>query len=44
MSWNWRDLVGLSFAAMLLGAAVWANFTGGAAPQDRGAWVSQAMR
>ena len=36
MSWNWRDFMGMSFAAMLLCANVGANFSGSSVQQLRG--------
>jgi hypothetical protein len=44
MAWNWRDLVGLSFALLLFGAAMIANVSESPMPQVRGAWVAQALR
>jgi hypothetical protein len=44
MSWNWRDVVGLSLAALLFAAGLLANVYGGSVSQLRGAWVAQAIR
>jgi hypothetical protein len=44
MSGNWRDFMGMSFAAMLVSAGVWANFRGSSVQQLRGAWLAQAIR
>jgi hypothetical protein len=44
MSWNWPDVVRIAIAALLFGAAIWANVSGSSVSQLRGAWVSQAIR
>jgi hypothetical protein len=44
MSGNWRDFMGMSFAAMLVSAGVWANFRGSSVQQLRAAWLAQAIR
>lgn len=44
MKCSWRDVLGIGFAGMLFGAAVWANLTESSPSQLKGAWVSQAMR
>ena len=41
MSWSWRDLVALTFSALLLGAAIVANVSDG---PMRGSWVTHALR
>jgi hypothetical protein len=44
MTWNWRELLGLSLAVLLFGAAMIANVSESPMPQVRGAWVAQALR
>jgi hypothetical protein len=44
LSWSWRDLVGLTFAALLLGAAIVANVSDGPMREQRGSWVTHALR
>jgi hypothetical protein len=44
MSWNWQNLVALTFAALLLGAAILANASDGPMPEHRGSWVTRALR
>lgn len=44
MSWNWGDLLGLSFAVLLLGAAMIANVSEGPMREVRGAWVGKVLR
>jgi hypothetical protein len=36
--------IGLSIALLLFGVGVWANLDGGSLSQNRGAWVSHAIR
>jgi hypothetical protein len=36
--------IGLSIALLLFGSGVWANLGGGPLSQNRGAWVSHAIR
>ena len=40
----WRDLVASTLAAILLGAALMANFTDGPMRDHRGSWVALASR
>lgn len=44
MSWNWRELLGLSFAVLLFGAALIANVSESRMPELRGAWVAKVLR
>jgi hypothetical protein len=44
MSWNWGELLGLSFAVLLFGAAMIANVSDSTMPEVRGAWVAKALR
>jgi hypothetical protein len=44
MSWNWGELLGLSFAVLLFGAAMIANVSESPMSHVRGAWVTQALR
>ena len=44
MSWSWRDLVALTFSALLLGAAIMANVSDGPMREHRGSWVTHALR
>ena len=44
MSWSWRDLVALTFSALLLGAAIVANVSDGPMREHRGSWVAHALR
>jgi hypothetical protein len=40
-----KDILGLSFALLLLGTGLWANASGGGSlSQNKGAWVSYALR
>jgi hypothetical protein len=39
-----KQVLGLSIALLLLGSGVWANVGSGSLSQNRGAWVSHAMR
>ena len=38
----WRDLVALTLAALLLGAAIMANVSDGPMREHRGSWVTHA--
>jgi uncharacterized membrane protein len=40
----WRELVGLTFLGLLLGAAMIANVGDGAMREYRGAWVTHASK
>jgi hypothetical protein len=44
MSWKWGELLGLSFAVLLFGAAMIANVSEGPMPEVRGAWVGKVLR
>jgi hypothetical protein len=44
MSWNWRDLVVLTFLVFLFGAAMLANVSDGPLHEHRGSWVTHALR
>ncbi|MEH2520806.1 hypothetical protein V1279_006379 [Bradyrhizobium sp. AZCC 1610] len=44
MSWNWGELLGLSFAVLLFGAALIANVSEGPMQEVRGAWVAKVLR
>jgi hypothetical protein len=44
MTWNWRELLVLTFFVALFCAALIANVTEGPISGVRGAWVTQAMR
>jgi hypothetical protein len=44
MSWNWRDLVVLTFMVLLFGAAMIANVRDGPMHEYRGSWVARASR
>jgi hypothetical protein len=44
MSWNWRDLVVLTFLVLLFGAAMIANVGEGPMHEHRGSWVTHALR
>jgi hypothetical protein len=44
MSWNWRDLVVLTFLVLLFGAAMIANVNDGPMRDHRGSWVTHAVR
>jgi hypothetical protein len=44
MSWNWGELLGLSFAVLLFGAAIMANVSEGPMSEVRGAWVAKVLR
>jgi len=40
-----KDILGLSFALLLLGIGIWANASGGGSlSQNKGAWVSYVLR
>jgi len=38
------QMLGLGLALLLFGSGIWANVGGGPLSQDKGAWVSQAIR
>jgi hypothetical protein len=40
----WRELVGLIFLGLLLGAAIMANVGDGPMREHRGSWVTHASR
>jgi hypothetical protein len=45
MKVTWKQLFGLSVAMLLLGSGVWANVgDGGSLSQNKGAWVSHAVK
>jgi len=44
MSWNWRNLVVLTFLVCLFGAAMIANVGDGPFHQYRGSWARHALR
>ena len=44
MAWNWRDLVVLTFLALVFGAAMIANVSDGPMHEHRGSWVTHALR
>ena len=44
MKVTWRELFGLSVAVLLLGSGVWANVGKGSLSQNKGAWVSHAVK
>jgi hypothetical protein len=44
MSWNWGELLGLSFAVLLFGAAMIANVSDSPMREVRGAWVAKVLR
>ena len=44
MKVTWRQLFGLSVAMVLLGSGVWANLGEGLLSQNKGAWVSHAIK
>jgi hypothetical protein len=39
-----RQILGLSVALLLFGSGIWANVGGGSLSQNKGAWVSHAIR
>jgi len=39
-----KQMLGLSIALLLFGSGVWANVASGSLSQNRGAWVSHAVR
>jgi hypothetical protein len=41
-SFEMLQILGLSFALLLYGSGVWANFGGGSLSQNKGAWVSHS--
>jgi len=44
MKLTWKQLFGLSVAAVLFGGGVWANVVDGSLHQNKGAWVSHAVK
>jgi hypothetical protein len=44
MKFTWKQLFGLSVAMLLFGSGVWANVADGSLSQNKGAWVSQAVK
>jgi len=44
MKFTWNHLFGLSLAILLFGSGVWANVVDGSMYQNKGAWVSHAVR
>ena len=44
MKFTWKQLFGLSVAMLLFGSGVWANVTEGSLSQNKGAWVSHAVK
>jgi len=44
MSWNWRNLVVLTFLVFLFGAAMMANVSDGPFHEYRGSWARHALR
>ena len=44
MSWNWRNLVGLTFLVFLFGATMIANVSDGPLHEYRGSWARHALR
>jgi len=44
MKFTWKQLFGLSVAMLLFGTGVWANVVDGTLYQNKGAWVSQAVK
>jgi len=44
MKVTWRQLFGLRVAMVLLGSGVWANLGEGSLSQNKGAWVSHAIK
>jgi hypothetical protein len=44
MSWNWRNLVLLTFLVALFGAAMIANVSDGPLREYRGSWARHALR
>src|ERR1700730_17214301 len=44
MKVTWKQLFGLSVAMLLLGSGVWANVGDGSLSQNKGAWVSHAVK
>lgn len=39
-----KQMLGLSIALLLFGSGVWANVSGSSLSQNRGAWISHAIR
>jgi hypothetical protein len=44
MKVTWRQLFGLSVAMLLLGSGLWANGVDGSLSQNKGAWLSHAVK
>jgi hypothetical protein len=44
MELEMKQMLGLSIALLLLGSGVWANVSGGSLSQNKGAWVSHAIK
>jgi hypothetical protein len=44
MEFEMKQMLGLGIALLLFGSGVWANVGGGSLSQNRGAWVSHAIR
>jgi hypothetical protein len=44
MKFTWKQLFGLSVAMLLFGTGVWANVVDGTLYQNKGAWVSHAVK
>jgi hypothetical protein len=44
MKLTWKQLFGLSVAMVLFGSGVWANVSDGSLYQNKGAWVSHAVK
>jgi hypothetical protein len=44
MNFTWKQLFGLCVAILLFGGGVWANVVDGSLYQNKGAWVSHAIK
>ena len=44
MSWNWKNLVVLTFLVFLFGAAMVANLSDGPLHEHRASWARHALR
>jgi hypothetical protein len=44
MKFTWKQLFGLSVGMLLFGSGVWANVADGSLSQNKGAWVSHAVK
>jgi hypothetical protein len=44
MKFTWKQLFGLGVGMLLFGSGVWANVADGSLSQNKGAWVSHAVK